>query len=84
MYRYKTRYTCSREIQFEVENDVVTSVKFIGGCAGNTQGVAKLCVGRSVDEIIALLEGTQCRMGTSCPDQLAQALKQYKQNKANI
>lgn len=80
MFKYKTRYTCSREIQFDVENDVITSVKFIGGCAGNTQGVAKLCIGRKVDDVIELLKGTQCRMGTSCPDQLAQALIQYKEN----
>ena len=81
MYRYKTQYTCSREIQFEVdENDIVTFVKFVGGCAGNTQGIAKLCIGRKVDDLIATLEGTLCRMGTSCPDQLAKALKNYVQN----
>ena len=83
MYSYKTKYTCSREIQYDVdENGILTAVRFIGGCAGNTQGVAKLAVGRHVDEIISLLEGTQCRAGTSCPDQLAQALKQYKSTKA--
>ena len=82
MYRYKTQYTCSREIQFEVdENDIVTFVKFVGGCAGNTQGVAKLCIGRKVDDLIATLEGTLWRMGTSCPDQLAKALKKYKEEK---
>lgn len=79
MHRYKTQYTCSREIQFEIENDVITFIKFVGGCAGNTQGIAKLCVGRKVDEVITALEGTQCRMGTSCPDQLAKALKKYKE-----
>jgi uncharacterized protein (TIGR03905 family) len=80
MYKYKTQFTCAREVQFEVdENDVLTFVKFVGGCAGNTQGVAKLCIGRKVDDIIAILEGTLCRMGTSCPDQLARALKKYKE-----
>lgn len=82
MYKYKTQYTCSREIQFEVdENDIVTFVKFVGGCAGNTQGIAKLCIGRKVDDLISTLEGTLCRMGTSCPDQLAKALKKYKEQK---
>ena len=79
MFKYKTQYTCAREIQFEIENDVITFIKFVGGCTGNTQGVAKLCIGRKVDEVISLLEGTICRMGTSCPDQLAKALKKYKE-----
>ena len=79
MYRYKTQFTCAREIQFEVdENNVLTFVKFVGGCAGNTQGVAKLCIGRTVDDVISILDGTLCRMGTSCPDQLARALKAAK------
>lgn len=78
MYSYKTSGTCSQEIQFDVEDNKLTSVKFIRGCAGNTQGVAKLAVGRDVDEVIALLSGIQCRNGTSCPDQLARALKEYK------
>ena len=77
---YKTTGTCSRAIEFEVENDIVKNVKFIGGCAGNTQGVARLATGRKVDEVIESLEGIQCRYGTSCPDQLAKALKQYKEN----
>ena len=82
MYRYKTQYTCAREVQFDIDdNEVITFVKFVGGCAGNTQGVAKLCIGRKVDDVISLLEGTLCRMGTSCPDQLAKALKKYKEEK---
>lgn len=80
METYKTFGVCSRTIDFEVENNIIKSVKFNGGCMGNTQGVAKLAVGRTVDEVIALLEGIQCRNGTSCPDQLAAALKKYKQN----
>lgn len=83
MYSYKTSGTCSREILFDVENNKITAVKFIMGCAGNTQGVAKLAVGRDVDEVIELLSGIQCRNGTSCPDQLARALKEYKNNSAN-
>ena len=79
MESYKTTGVCSRTIEFEVDGDILKSVKFIGGCAGNTTGVAKLCVGRTVDDLISTLEGIQCRNGTSCPDQLAKALKQYKE-----
>lgn len=81
MATYKTSGTCSRSIDFEVENNIIKSVKFNGGCLGNTTGVAKLAVGRTVDEVINLLEGIQCRGGTSCPDQLSKALKEYKTNK---
>ena len=75
--RYATSRTCSREIDFEVDNNnIVTSCEFIGGCMGNTQGVARLVVGRSVDDVIKTLEGINCgNRGTSCPDQLAQALQ---------
>lgn len=79
METYKTSGVCSRTIDFEIKNNIIKQVKFNGGCMGNTQGVAKLAVGRSVDEVISLLEGIQCRNGTSCPDQLAKALKQYKE-----
>jgi len=78
MNTFKTTNVCSRTIDFEVENNIVTYVKFNGGCRGNTSGLAKLAVGRTVDELIELLEGTQCRAGTSCPDQFAKALKEYK------
>ena len=77
---YKTSGVCSRTIQFEVENDIVKNVKFDGGCRGNTTGVSKLAEGRNIDELISILEGIQCRNGTSCPDQLSKALKQYKEN----
>lgn len=75
MKSYKTSGTCASEIQYEVADGVVTACRFVGGCPGNTQGVAKLAVGRRVEEVIALLKGTQCRNGTSCPDQLARALE---------
>ena len=81
---YRTKGTCSREIIFNVdENDVLKSVKFVNGCSGNTQGIARLATGRKIDEIISLLEGIQCRAGTSCPDQFAKALKEYKERKLN-
>ena len=79
MFTYKTRGVCSRAIQLEVENDVITSCRFEGGCNGNTQGVAALVVGMKVDEAIARLKGIHCGpRPTSCPDQLATALEQYK------
>lgn len=75
MYSYKTKGTCSSEIQFEVENGVITSCRFIGGCRGNTQGVARLATGRRVEDVIACCKGIECRGTTSCPDQLARALE---------
>ena len=75
--RYVTRGTCATAINVEVENGVIQSVEFVGGCHGNTQGVAALVKGMDVEEAISRLEGIDCRgRGTSCPDQLAQALKQ--------
>ena len=76
MATYMTTGTCSRAINYEVENGVVTKCEFVGGCTGNTQGVARLVIGRKVEEVIALLKGISCRNGTSCPDQLARALEQ--------
>ena len=75
MRTYKTAGTCSRAINYEVESGIVTQCEFVGGCPGNTQGVAKLAVGRKVEDVIALLKGIQCRNGTSCPDQFARALE---------
>lgn len=81
MFRYKTKGTCSRIINIEVEDDIVTAVEFIGGCDGNTQGVARLAKGHTVDQLIGMLEGIDCGgRGTSCPDQLAKALKAYKES----
>jgi len=73
---YKTTGTCSRAIDFEVEDGVLVKCAFQGGCPGNTQGVARLAVGRKVQDVIAILKGIQCRNGTSCPDQLAKALEE--------
>ena len=80
MVTYKTKNTCSRQINFDIENNKLKNVSFIGGCNGNLQGISKLVEGRDIDEVIGLLKGVQCRNGTSCPDQLAQALEQYKIN----
>ena len=76
---YVTRGVCSRKIEIQIENNVISSVRFAGGCAGNTQGVAALIKGMSVDEAIERLSGIRCGFkNTSCPDQLATALKEYK------
>lgn len=73
---YKTKGVCSREIHIEVEDNIIKSAEFVGGCDGNTQGIAKLIVGMAVDDVIKKLEGVKCGYkATSCPDQLAQALK---------
>ena len=78
---YKTKGVCSRQIEIDLEDDRILSVKYIGGCAGNTQGVAALIQGMSVDEAIHRLSGIRCGFkSTSCPDQLAQALKEFKKN----
>ena len=76
---YKTRGVCSREIHFDVKDNKVVNVQYVGGCSGNTQGVARLISGMDIDEAISRIEGIHCGpRPTSCPDQLAQALKQYK------
>ena len=75
--RYVTRGTCSTAINVEVENGIIQSVEFVGGCHGNTQGIAALVKGMEVEDAISRLEGIDCRgRGTSCPDQLAKALRQ--------
>lgn len=69
--------TCSVQIDIETEGDMIRNVQFIRGCQGNTRGVAALCAGMKVGDAIARLEGIDCNgRGTSCPDQLARALKQ--------
>ena len=80
---YKTKGVCSREITFDVKDNKLTNVQFIGGCSGNTQGVARLLEGMDVDEVIRRLDGIHCGFRpTSCPDQLANALKSYKESLA--
>ncbi|MBP3214201.1 MAG: TIGR03905 family TSCPD domain-containing protein [Bacteroidaceae bacterium] len=76
---YETKGTCSKAIELDVDDatGIINSVQFVGGCPGNTIGVAQLVRGRKVEDVISQLEGIRCGMKpTSCPDQLAQALKQ--------
>ena len=68
---------CSLQIDIELDGDTIRSVRYTGGCNGNTQGLSALVAGRKKDEVIALLDGINCKdRGSSCPDQLARALKQ--------
>ena len=77
---YTPRGVCARQFEIAVEEGRIASVKISGGCAGNTQGVSRLLVGMEIDEAISRLEGIRCGFKpTSCPDQLAKALKEYKQ-----
>ena len=79
-YSFTPRGVCSQQIDLDVEDGIIRSVKFFGGCSGNTQGVARLAEGRSIDEVIGLLKGIRCGMKpTSCPDQLARALEMQKE-----
>ena len=79
-FTYTTKGVCSRKIDIQVEGDRIVSVKFTGGCSGNTQGIQSLVKGMTVDEVIERLGGITCGFKrTSCPDQLAQALTAYKE-----
>ena len=76
-YKYTTFGTCSRSIEFDINGDIITNVKFEGGCNGNLKGISKLVEGKTVDEIESTLKGTLCGFkGTSCPDQLARAVRE--------
>ncbi len=78
-FSYKTKGTCSQYINFELNDGVVTNVQFLGGCNGNLKGIGALVEGMKADDVIARVEGIRCGMkATSCPDQLAQALKAAK------
>lgn len=76
-YEYKTKGTCSQRIYFEIEEGIIKNVQFLGGCNGNLKGISALVEGMPVETVIQRLEGTTCGMKkTSCPDQLANALKE--------
>lgn len=82
-YTYTTRGTCSRRIDIEIDGGVIGEVTFYGGCNGNTKGIAALVKGMTPEQVIARFDGIQCGMrSTSCPDQLAQALKEIQAQQA--
>lgn len=83
-YTYKTKGVCSRSINLEIENGEVRNVSFEGGCNGNLQGIGQLVEGMKIDDVIERLENIKCGFkNTSCPAQLAEALKMYKAEKGD-
>ena len=75
---YKTKGTCSRSIEFDVENGILQNVRFKDGCDGNLQGISNLVKGMKIEDVIERLRGIDCGgKGTSCPDQLSKALRQH-------
>lgn len=84
MQTYMTKGTCSRQILFDVTEDLkLKNVKFIGGCSGNLQALSRLVEDKPIDEVINTLKGIKCRSNTSCGDQLATALVEYKNKLEN-
>ena len=84
MFTYSTKGTCSRQILFNVDaENKMHNVRFIGGCGGNLQGIARLVEGKDINEIQTLLAGIRCRNNTSCPDQLSRAIADYKAKRQN-
>ncbi len=78
-YSYKTSGTCSVKIEFEVNDNILSNVRFYGGCNGNLKGISSLCEGMEISEVINKLDGIKCGYkSTSCPDQLAKALMKFK------
>ena len=74
---YTPKGVCSRKIEIDIENGIINKVRFVGGCNGKTQGISKLVEGMKAEDVISRLEGVNCNgRGTSCPDQLAKALKE--------
>ena len=83
-FTYKTKGVCSRSITLTIEGDVIKSAAFEGGCNGNTKGISALVAGMDINDAIKRLEGIKCGFkSTSCPDQLAEALKEYKSKKGD-
>ena len=81
LHTYTPRGVCSRKMDIEVDGEIIKSVRILGGCAGNTKGISILVEGMNINEAIRKLKGIDCGIkGTSCPDQLARALEEVKEN----
>lgn len=79
-YRYRPQGVCSMEMIFEIDNGIIKKLEIIGGCPGNTIGVSKLIQNKKIEEVIEMLKDIPCgNRGTSCPDQVAKALEEYKE-----
>lgn len=84
MYTYIPKGVCARQIEFEIKNNKLTNVSFLGGCNGNLKGICNLVEGMDINSIIEKLRGINCGgKGTSCPDQLAKALEEIKNKQLN-
>lgn len=82
-FDYYPKGVCSRHYVIEIEDDKIVSLEVEGGCQGNLKGISRIVVGMNVDDVISAFEGVDCGgKGTSCPDQIAKALKSYKNNQA--
>ena len=78
-YEYTPSGVCSKKMKFDIENNIIKNIEIIGGCPGNSLGVISLCINQNIDDVIQKLKGIKCGFkSTSCPDQLALALEQYK------
>ena len=78
-YEYTPTGVCSKKMKFEIENNIIKNIEIIGGCPGNLQGIIALCKNQNINDVIEKLKGIKCGFkNTSCPDQLANALEQYK------
>ena len=84
MFRYQTEGTCSEEIHLDIRDGIIVSCNIVGGCVGNTEGLCRMVIGRTADEVRKTLSGIQCRNGTSCPDQLSKAIEQYLTEKEGV
>ncbi len=82
VFKYNPKGVCAREMLFVIDNDIIKKVEIVGGCSGNSQGISKLCMDRNINDVIDSLRNIKCgNKNTSCPDQLAIALEQYKLSK---
>lgn len=82
VFQYQTRGTCSKLIAVEIDNNKIKNIQILGGCMGNLTGISKLVIGMDIDDVISKLQGIDCGgKGTSCPDQIARCLIQYKESK---
>ena len=82
IFKYKPKGVCATEMTLVIDNDIIKKVQIVGGCPGNSEGVSRLCVGRNINDVINLLKDVRCGSKiSSCPEQLAIALQQYKQSK---
>ena len=79
-YRFRPSGVCSTEMIFDIENNIIKDLKVIGGCNGNLKGISSLIIDMNIDDVISKLSGITCNYkNTSCPDQIAEALKKYKE-----